>query len=398
MIIGIDACSLAGGGRAHLMGVLECARPEVFGISRIRVWAPRDLLDQLPERAWLEAISLPQLEGPRWRRLLWQRFGLKRALAGCDLFWSPGAFLPFRFDPCVVMTQNSLLFDLAEQRRYGFSPTRLRLIALRRSQIRSLRRAAGVIFLTDWGERLVRNSVPVPGRTAVVPHGIGERFLADPRPQEPLDAYSEQRPLRLVYVSIIDAYKHQWHVARAVAKLRRKGLPLEIRFAGPAYPPALRRFIRTLDELDPGRRFLHYDGPIPHEALPGLYAGSDLCVFASTCENLPNVLLEAMAAAMPIACSNRSPMREVIGDGGVLFDAESPSSIAMAVETLARDPEHRARCAARARERAALYTWQRCADDSLSFLAQVAMGYSGSDVHQSRSDSYPRFTSMSPKC
>lgn len=381
LTIGIDASSLAGGGRTHLGGVLGCATPEAFGITRVRVWARQDFLDGMPDRPWLERVSLPAIEGPRWRRLLWQRFGLRRALADCDLFWSPGAFLPFSFDPTVVMTQNSLLFDLDEQARYRFSWVWLRLRVLRRSQLRSVRRAAGVIFLTDWGETLVRDAVAVPGLTRVIPHGIDERFLADPRPQHPLSEYSAERPMRLVYVSIIDLYKHQWNVARAVADLRAEGLPLEIRFVGPAYPPALARFERTLDALDPERRFLHYDGPVPYESLPDQYAASDVCVFASTCENLPNILLEAMGSAMPIACSDRSPMREVIEDAGVAFDPESTASIANAIRTLAGDPDLRARCARRARELAAPYTWQRCSDETFRFLAEVARDSAGRRGH-----------------
>lgn len=372
LTIGVDASSLAGGGRTHLVGVLRGARPGDFGISRIRVWAPCDLLDQLPAEPWLEGISVPEIEGPRWRRLLWQRFGLPKALKGCDLFWSPGAFVPFRFEPSVLMNQNSLIFDLAEQRRYGISVIGLRLRALRRSQTRSLGQAAGIIFLTEWGERLVRGSVDVRGATAVIPHGIDERFLAEPRLQEPIAAYSDTRPLRLVYVSIVDVYKHQWHVARAVAQLRRAGIPVDMTFVGPAYPPALKRLEQTLDELDPDRHFLHYRGPVPYDELPAVYRETDLCVFASTCENLPNILLEAMGCAMPIACSDRSPMREVVQDAGVLFDAESPGSIAAAIEKLATDAELRSRCATRARALASAYSWRKCSDDTLRFLAGVA--------------------------
>ena len=41
-----------------------------------------------------------------------------------------------------------------------------------------MRRAAGVTFLTEWGEALVRRAASVPGATAVMPHGVDE---FDPR-------------------------------------------------------------------------------------------------------------------------------------------------------------------------------------------------------------------------
>jgi glycosyltransferase involved in cell wall biosynthesis len=372
LTIGVDACAIVGGGLTHLRGVFENGDPERYGIERIRIWAPRRMLDQLPDRPWLERLSVHQIEGPRWRRMIWQRFALPRAVDGCDLFWSPGGFVPSRIEPLVTMSRNSLLYDLGEMRRYGYTLMRLRLEVLRRSQIRSIRKAAGVIFLTDWGEELVRGAVDVQGATCVVPHGIDSRFRFEPRRQRPLSDYSKAEPVRLVYVSVIDLYKHQWHVARAVDLLRKKGLPIEITFAGPSYTPAMHRFQKVLDELDPDGTFLHYVGPVPYDQVPSLYRDSDICVFASTCENLPNILLEAMATGIPIACADRSPMREVVQDGAVRFDADSPEAIADAVENLVRDPDLRDRCARRVVELARPYTWERCAEETLSFLARVA--------------------------
>lgn len=372
LLIGVDAAATAGGGITQLRGILAAGDARRYGIERLRIWASYRLLDQLPEKPWVEGVSLPEIEGPLWRRLLWQRFQLPKLAAECDLLWSPGGFVPFRFSPLVTMAQNSLLYDLPEMHRYGWTPTRLRLELLRWSQLRSIRRADGVLFLTEWGEKLVRDAVPLSGITAISPHGIEPSFWLPARPQRPISEYSTGRPFKLVYVSVIDFYKHQWHVARAVAELRSAGLPVEVTFAGPAHPPALRRLVRELDALDPKRDFLHYVGSVPYPQLPALYRDSDVCVFASTCENLPNVLLEAMATGIPIACTDRSPMRDVLQDAGAYFDAESSASIAAAIRRLIEDPGLRDRCARAARSLAEPYTWERCADETLSFLARVA--------------------------
>ena len=61
---------------------------------------------------------------------------------------------------------------------------------------------------------------------------------------------------------------------------------------------------------------------------------SDLFVFASSCENMPNTLLEAMSTGLPIACSFRGPMIEVLKDGGLYFNPEEPSSIEFAISEL----------------------------------------------------------------
>ena len=79
---------------------------------------------------------------------------------------------------------------------------------------------------------------------------------------------------------------------------------------------------------------------------------------------MPNILLEAMAAGLPIASSNRGPMPEILGESGVYFDPEQPEQIAAALEELLRDPSLRAHRAQAAYERAATYSWRRCAGET----------------------------------
>jgi glycosyltransferase involved in cell wall biosynthesis len=86
---------------------------------------------------------------------------------------------------------------------------------------------------------------------------------------------------------------------------------------------------------------------------------------------MPNTLVEAMAAGLPIACSNRGPMPEVLEDGGVYFDPEDPGSIAGAIEDLITDPGKRTRMAARAKELSRQYSWTRCARETFSFIVKI---------------------------
>lgn len=61
-----------------------------------------------------------------------------------------------------------------------------------------------------------------------------------------------------------------------------------------------------------------------------------------------------------------------LGDAGVYFDPESPSAIADTAARLFGAPELRARLARAAFERAAAYTWRRCAVQTFAFLADIA--------------------------
>ena len=115
------------------------------------------------------------------------------------------------------------------------------------------------------------------------------------------------------------------------------------------------------------------DGPgeIVFNELHFRYSEADLGLFASSCENMPNILLETMASGLPIAFSNRVPMPEVLGDAGVYFDLEQPVDVAHALHELIESPPLRAELAQASYQRARQYSWQRCANETVGFLEEV---------------------------
>jgi glycosyltransferase involved in cell wall biosynthesis len=377
MIVGIDASNIrSGGGFTHLRELLAAAQPQKHRIRKVIVWGGSATLDKLREAPWLEKRCHPWLDRSLPYRASWQRWQLPRLAqrAGCAVVFCPGGLVSKGIRPVVTMCQNLLPFEWREMRRYKLSRQFFRLLLLRLVQADSFRRADGVIFLTHYAQqRVCRVAGAIAGQTAVIPHGVNERFFCRPRAQRPVAFAREGPPFRIVYVSIVDAYKHQWHVAKAIARLRLEGLPVEVEFIGPAYGPALRRLEGVMRRVDPTGAFICYRGFVPYDQLPKVYQEADLCVFASSCENLPNILLESMAAGLPIASSNRGPMPEVLGEAGVYFDPEDSEAIARAVRQLVESPELRAEKAQMACERAQRYSWQRCADETFAFLAKVAI-------------------------
>jgi glycosyltransferase involved in cell wall biosynthesis len=373
MIIGVDGTNIrAGGGITHLVHLLGAAKPHDHGIERIVVWGPRGTVELLPERPWLETVHVPKLDGSMVSRLGWQRFVLPGLAARtCDVLFVPGGNAGRAALPIVTMSRNMLPFEWPELRRYGLSPTALRLLLLRFGQALTFRNAEGLIFLTEYAREAVSERVRIPGRIAVIPHGVEEAFRHEPPVARSLADCSEARPLRALYVSIVNMYKHQWHVAEAFARVHSRNLPITLDMVGPSHKAALPRLQEALARLDPDGKFLHYRGPVPHRELPAVYHGCELFVFASSCENMPNILLEAMASGLPIACSNRGPMPEVLGDAGLYFDPERPGEIEQALEALVRNPALRADLARRARARALEYSWERCARETLAFIAEV---------------------------
>lgn len=380
MIIGIDASNLRqGGGITHLCELLRIADPIKNNFQKIIVWSNQNTLAQLPsDRPWLIKVHEPLLDKILPCRSYWQwiRLPTQARQAGCDILFLPGGGSGHSFHPYITMSQNLLPFESSEYHRYGWSWVRLRLLLLRYIQIHAFHYADGLILLTHHARQTVMSNIQQKrGRWIVIPHGVNLQFYRSPQFQYHLTTYSSAKPLRLLYVSIIDVYKHQWHVSEAVAKLKNQGFPIILELVGPAYQPALQRLQSTLQILDPTGCFIHYHGSVRYADLPSIYHRSDIFIFASSCENMSIILLEAMASGLPIACSQRGPMFEILGDAGVYFDPENPNEIATTLQQLLTDHELRTRCANRAFAKAQSYSWQRCANQTFGFLRQVTQDY-----------------------
>lgn len=376
MIIGIDATNLrAGGGITHLCELLSHTEIELTGFDRIIVWAKRKTIEKLPELSWLEKRTGRFVNGSLIQRTFWQQTVLPRELkeTGCSVLFSPGGTLPFRVSvPTVTMSQNMLPFEKKERQRFKKGFLRYKLWLLKYVQSRSFLNADGVIFLSQYAERYVQKSLGQKiERASIIAHGVSSRFKMFPRQARAWESFSWEKPLHVLCVSIIDVYKHQWKLVEAVAALRKEGFPAVVDFIGPTNPEAMPRFQAALEKHDPAGEFALYHGPVDFYELEQHYQGADMFAFTSSCENLPNILLEAMAAGLPIVCSEKGPMPEVLGDCGEYFDPESAQEIQVALRKLIVDSELRQRHAQEAYARASEYSWTKCANSTFDFLSEV---------------------------
>ncbi len=376
MILGIDASNIRGGGGVtHLVELLRAANPLDSGFGSVILWGGKSTLDIVEPRPWLSKIHVNQLDRGLFFRVLWQTFSLTRLArdAMCDVLFLPGSTDASGFEPIVTMSQNLLPFDLSELLRFGWSSKTLRLLLLRWVQSRLFRKAEGIVFLSSYArDAVLAVTGTLQSDFAIISHGISPRFRQYPRHQRLMNEIDENNPISVLYVSIVDLYKHQWHVAEAVAQLKSEGIPIKLDLIG-APSTGTKRLQETLRRIDPDGSFITYFGGVSYDQLHIHYAAADIGVFASSCETFGMILTEAMSAGLPIACANRSAMPEILGDAGIYFDPEKPSDIARALRQLIRSPDLRTQLAQSAFARAQGFTWERCADETFSFLAQIAI-------------------------
>jgi glycosyltransferase involved in cell wall biosynthesis len=128
----------------------------------------------------------------------------------------------------------------------------------------------------------------------------------------------------------------------------------------------------VLGQVDSRGESIRYRGSIPYAEIQSAYRSADLAIFASSCETFGQIVTEYMAAGLPIACSSRSAMPELLGDTGLYFDPEDPKDIARVLTEYVISPKLRAEKAEMSYRRAHRFSWERCAADTFRFLSKTA--------------------------
>ncbi len=376
IIVGVDATrSRSGGAKAHLIGILSEIDPLNYRIKLIHIWGYKELLEILPERPWLIKHLPNEIStGSIIRQIWWQFWILPKELKKfkCSVVFNTDAGSVCYFKPGVTLSQDMLSFEPGEMKRFGFSIARLRLLLLLAIQIKSLSKASLPIFLTNYASEVIQRKTGFLHKKVIIPHGIGKEFHELGNTKNNIiiakDLY------KVVYVSNVAFYKHQWHVVSAINLLRKKGYNLSITFVGGGKGKAQRKFENEVSKVNKQADWILQKGFMSHEELIKILCESDIFLFASSCENMPVTLLEGMAAGLPIICSNRGPMPEILQDGGLYFNPESVESISYALKNIIDDLELRKKLASRSKVLSKQYTWEKCADTTWNIISQVGTG------------------------
>ncbi|HAL39238.1 MAG TPA: glycosyltransferase family 1 protein [Polaromonas sp.] len=356
MKIVINALSARlGGGQTYLKNLLTHLpeQPEL----EILVYAPPSL--RLPDdRRIHRATTNWPTENPVLRSL-WERFGLPRILfrEKVDVLFCPGGVVLSRVpNGCKVVTmfRNMIPFDPEALARIPIGLQKVRNFILKRVMLRSMANADLTIFISDHARRVIQALTRVPN-PVTIPHGISAAFRTH--------AQTLQRPGwlptgdYLLYVSRFDIYKHQLEVASAFAALpsdlaRRYKLLLIGEL-----DDALVRRVTELARTKGLESQIVVVGPIAYADLPAAYHHATVNLFASSCENCPNILLEALGAGRPVLSSDVMPMPEFGVDAVDYFTPTDPTSICDALARVLQNETRRIELAAAAARRSADFDW-----------------------------------------
>jgi glycosyltransferase involved in cell wall biosynthesis len=182
--------------------------------------------------------------------------------------------------------------------------------------------------------------------------GVEHEFFSLAAMRGPVEPY-------LLCVSTLHPHKNIERLVRVFARLRELRPEYRLVLAG------MRGFhTRAVEDLVARlglERAVEITGWIPRGELYALYRRAAAFVYPSTFEGFGLPVVEAMAAGVPLACSNIEPLRSIVADGAVLFDPYDEDDMLRAIATVL-DGKGRVEAGLR---RAQAFTWKLCAERTL---------------------------------
>jgi glycosyltransferase involved in cell wall biosynthesis len=113
-------------------------------------------------------------------------------------------------------------------------------------------------------------------------------------------------------------------------------------------------------------------GWLDESELIAAYRAATAVVLPSLYEGFGFPVLEAMACGTPVIASNAASIPEVVGDAGLLVDPSAQRDLTRAMVSLLDDPELHVSLRARGLLRAKLFTWETCAEKTLTLYRSLA--------------------------
>jgi len=306
-----------------------------------------------------------------WRMLVWlgqlARLPFNRLVPNADLFHATEhLLLPLRGVPTVLTVHDLIFRHLPEHHK-----------ALNRWYLNATmplycRRADHIIAVSEATRHdLVRAYDISPAKVTVIPEAADPRFV--PQAPERCAAVRAKYSLPerfLLYLGTIEPRKNLTRLLHAWEPLYAVGEAPPVVIGGKRGWLADDFF--TALEASPAREAIVLTGYVDEADLPALYAAAEAFVFPSLYEGFGLPPLEAMACGTPVLCSDRSSLPEVVGEAALLFDPSDEGAIAAALRSVAKDAGLRTDLRERGLRRAAQFSWDRAARETLAVYKRLA--------------------------
>ena len=201
------------------------------------------------------------------------------------------------------------------------------------------------IACTEYGREqiLKNNGIVNPEKLVTIYHGIDtDKFAPRPSPRP-------ESQTTIVHVGRLSEEKAQANLVRACKILKREHYDFQCLIIGdgPLYSD-----LKELIDRNGLADQVKLVGKVFQEDIVDYYARADLFVLCSHRENLPNVLVESMAMAIPTIATAIAAIPELIQDGenGLLVEPDNTEQLARAMKRVIDEKEFARRIAENGRK------------------------------------------------
>ena len=205
-----------------------------------------------------------------------------------------------------------------------------------------------------------------PGDYTIIPNGVDLDLYADAEPFDEL----RDGTLNVLFVGRFEERKGLGHLLRAYHRLRKRRVDARLLVIGTG--PKAREYRRYVGLR--GIRDVEFLGRVSDHDKARYFASADIfCAPATGQESFGIVLLEAMAAGVPIVASDIHGYKQVVQRNvqGLLVEPRNQRALAAALYALARDPELRHEMGEAGRATAPDYSWPRVTERIVDFYHEV---------------------------
>ncbi|GAC1359392.1 MAG: glycosyltransferase family 1 protein [Ktedonobacteraceae bacterium] len=309
-------------------------------------------------------------------QLVWEQWTCPSAAreAQVDVVHNPYFASPLLPRVPTVITIPDLIHFRVPQYLQGWSKKAYMQINMRASA-----RATMIITLSEHAKQDIIDLTNIPAeRIQVIYIAAGDEFypLRDPALLANVRARYGLGERYVFYLGGLDRRKNVLQLVRAFAQLC-------VHIAD----PDLQLFIAGDPDSYAGKEALFPD-PRPVAAALGitdrvvcrfveeqdkaaLYSGAAVFVFPSLYEGFGLTPLEAMKCGAPVICSNRASLPEVVGDAAVSLDPQDTQALVAAMYAVLTQSTLRADLCARSLRQAALFSWQKTAEQTIAVYEEV---------------------------
>ena len=271
--------------------------------------------------------------------------------------------LPRRFRGKMVVT----IHDVSFREHPHWFPRRPRFI-MNLLIPQAARRADVIITGSQYSRQAIARTCGVPlEKIKVTPYAAASwaKPATSAQAEEITRKYELQAPF-LLGVGLRGVRKNPVVVLRALEKLRQQPDFAGVKLALCGSPEQFSEEIAR-------HAAVQFLGWVPAEDLPPLYAAATAAVYPSLYEGFGLPVLEAMACACPMICSNTTSLPEVAGEAAIQLEPEDVEGWVEAIEQILSNAPRRQALIESGQQRAALFSWERTAQETVEIYRELGI-------------------------